>query len=84
VVYEKYAEMTHKYDVQNFSKLLEDYNTIDPAQSLDNPSSNSSSALQSSKEATSYRFHFVQYQPASSRAQNLDLAHVPREELTPP
>lgn len=29
VVYEKFSEMTHKYDVQNFSKLLEDYNTAD-------------------------------------------------------
>jgi hypothetical protein len=29
VVYEKFAEMTHKYDVQHFAKLLEDYNTAD-------------------------------------------------------
>jgi hypothetical protein len=29
VVYEKFAEMTHKYDVGNFSKLLDDYNTPD-------------------------------------------------------
>lgn len=29
VVYEKFAEMTHKYDVQQFGKILDEYNTID-------------------------------------------------------
>lgn len=29
VVYEKFAEMTHKYDVQQFGKLLEEYNSVD-------------------------------------------------------
>mmetsp|Transcript_8300 Transcript_8300/g.6190 ORF Transcript_8300/g.6190 Transcript_8300/m.6190 type:complete len:113 (+) Transcript_8300:505-843(+) len=27
VVYEKFSEMNHKYDVQNFSKLIEEYDT---------------------------------------------------------
>jgi hypothetical protein len=26
VVYEKFAEMNNKYDVNNFSKILEEYN----------------------------------------------------------
>lgn len=29
VVYEKFAEMTHKYDAQQFGKLLEDYDSIE-------------------------------------------------------
>ena len=29
VVYEKFAEMTHKYDVQQFGKLLEDYDSVE-------------------------------------------------------
>ena len=29
VVYEKFAEMTHKYDVGNFSKLLDEYSTAE-------------------------------------------------------
>ena len=29
VVYEKFAEMTHKYDIQQFGKLLDEYNTPD-------------------------------------------------------
>lgn len=34
VVYEKFAEMTHKYDVQQFSKILDEYNTIDELHSI--------------------------------------------------
>ena len=29
VVYEKFAEMTHKYDISHFGKLLDDYNSPD-------------------------------------------------------
>ena len=90
VVYEKFAEMTHKYDVSNFSKLLDDYNTadelrairthldIDPVETddqfvddgVDSPPNqkgeeeckSKAKASSSLKLATSYRFHFVQYQ----------------------
>jgi hypothetical protein len=34
VVYEKFAEMTHKYDVQQFTKILDEYNTIDELQAI--------------------------------------------------
>jgi len=95
VVYEKFAEMTHKYDVQNFSKLLDDYNTADELKSIrayldieqQQVSEEGRTGLAeeakgpSPKQATSYRFHFVQYQTTGSRG---DLTQIPREELTLP
>lgn len=97
VVYEKFAEMTHKYDVQNFSKLLDDYNTADELKAIrayldieqqqvaeegsTGLAEEAKVASPSPKQATSYRFHFVQYQATGGRS---DLTQVPREELTPP
>lgn len=59
VVYEKFAEMTHKYDVQNFGKLLDDYSTSEEIAiirkhlTLDPPSIDNSPLSQSELEEES-------------------------------
>jgi len=72
VVYEKFAEMNNKYDVQNFSKILDEFTEDSELETI-------CENLGINKVKPQPRFEFASYE-----AKKFDIAKLSMAQLSPP
>lgn len=72
VVYEKFSEMNNKYDVNNFSKILEEYNNEEELNVIKD-------YMKEGRITIVPKFDFIPYE-----SKMYNLSSIQQEQLTPP